>query len=192
MSPHNSSSSNRDERLEELTRSALKLKERIAKESMKYRGEHKTSAKPPSSRSKVVRELRFSAQQDLPGVSSLQEHARQCERTRREDAAAATIQAAYKGYLVRRSRQWRLPSGQTFGAAMLGGRRKEEHSVSTGNPSQPQPQGSRVESFDVQATSVSSSEVHVRTHMCVHVHVHWVIHVLHVCICSVHGVHVHL
>ncbi|CAH1272737.1 CEP350 [Branchiostoma lanceolatum] len=54
---------------------------------------------------------------DLPGISSITQHAADSDRTRRQDLAATKIQAAYRGHHVRQGLDWRLPSGRTLGGA---------------------------------------------------------------------------
>ena len=54
----------------------------------------------------------------LPGVRSVHKHAILAEEARRQGEAATRIQAAFRGYRVRRSLQWQLPSGFTLGGSL--------------------------------------------------------------------------
>lgn len=56
----------------------------------------------------------------LPGVRNLQRHALEAEQARVESEAARKIQALYRGYCVRRSLKWELPSGGTLGDVVGG------------------------------------------------------------------------
>ena len=135
----------RDERIRALTQSALRLKERIAMESKRFEegtfgvGATQQKQSPPSQRfvSHHGDSQGFAPSADLPGVRNVREHALRAERLRREGEAAAKIQAAYRGYRVRKSLHWKLPSGQTLGASLregqLGGVDKEKESRSSGS-----------------------------------------------------------
>ena len=119
-----------------MTISALKLKERIAMETKRLTegvyDDYRTPNKSPKaySRPEVMRpshrhhppHLAQPPSTDLPGVRSIHDHALEAERARREEAAALKIQAAYRGYQVRKSLQWTLPSGRTMGAALKASR----------------------------------------------------------------------
>ncbi len=121
----------REERIQALTRSALRLKERIAMESRRltepsqpFEETARPSSSPPELRARSTYDH---APHDpptpsvsLPGVQSVHQHALQAERARREAEAAMKIQGAYRGYQVRRSLRWELPSGGTLGGGRAG------------------------------------------------------------------------
>ena len=52
----------------------------------------------------------------------MRRHALLAEEARREGEAASRIQAAFRGYRVRKSLQWQLPSGHTLGASLRNAR----------------------------------------------------------------------
>ena len=123
----------REDRITALTQSALRLKDRIATETRRLEeglqpqdgSVHHPStstghARPPYQHQ--VGEMSHGHSGDLPGVQNIREHALQAERQHRESQAATKIQAAYRGYSLRKSLQWKLPSGRTLGSAL---RRKE-------------------------------------------------------------------
>ena len=69
-------------------------------------------------------EVGAAEEDDLPGVKSLRQHAAQAEKVRKEGEAASRIQATYRGYHVRKSLDWKLPTGGTLGGALRGARRR--------------------------------------------------------------------
>ena len=132
---------NREERIHALTQSALELKKRIAaeaerlKQSRKAAPDHPSGSLSATSPPRTARTLRTHSYPtsshrittgghnggiSLPGVQSVHRHALLAEKVRREGEAAATIQAAFRGYRVRKSLHWQLPSGRTLGG-LLGG-----------------------------------------------------------------------
>ena len=135
----------REERIQALTLSALQLKERIAMETKRvtegaydsYRrsNSQSNSATPPPRRHVLQQEDNeegLTHYAELPGIHNVREHAVLAEQARKEEEAALRIQAAYRGYQVRRSLRWRLPSGQTLGGIRRGGDGGESESEDGG------------------------------------------------------------
>lgn len=134
----------REERIQALTVSALQLKERIAMETKRltegtydtYRRSNGQSNNATPPRRHVQKqednEEGLTHHSELPGIHSVRAHAVLAEQARREDEAALRIQAAYRGYQVRRSLRWRLPSGQTLGGVRRGGDGGESESEDGG------------------------------------------------------------
>ena len=93
---------------------------------------HSNSVTPPLNRQQDNEEG-LTHHTELPGVHNVHAHALHTEQTRRETAAALKIQAAYRGYQVRRSLRWRLPSGRTLGSTRRGGDGGESESEHGGS-----------------------------------------------------------
>ncbi len=125
----------REERIEALTLSALRLKERIAMESRKLidsqqpgqaSGEEVTHTQSSSLRAQTQFGDSYTPRSaptqsvSFPGVHSIHRHALQAEKVRREAEAAMKIQATYRGYQVRKSLRWQLPLGGTLGGGRAG------------------------------------------------------------------------
>ena len=124
--------SDREERIHALTQSALELKKKIAAEAERLKRSRKAV---PWTRSSPYTALRTKPSPGvsnqgsnnrvlptLPGVQSVHRHARLAEEARREGEAAVRIQAAFRGYRVRKSLQWPLPCGYTLGGSLASGR----------------------------------------------------------------------
>ena len=126
-----------EERLQAITAAAQDLKQRIMEQSRKLAGAGaivgglSEEVSPPATGghrrspydSPLNRSLLVSTSEpELPGVRSLQQHAAQVERQRRETEAARRIQASFRGYQVRKSLRWQLPSGRTLGGVVQGAR----------------------------------------------------------------------
>lgn len=112
--------SDHDDRLQALTQTALKLKERITHEMEQRRGtesidlgfDHtfhppKNPSLPPehasARRNLMVKMVATTVSPTgLPGVGNMREHAEVSRKRVEEEAAAAKIQAAFRGYRVRR------------------------------------------------------------------------------------------
>lgn len=116
-----------DERLQAIRISALKLKERIAKESKRLCEDLFIELSPQQSsapkRTRYHHQVSIQDQTpavELPGIKSIYNHASQTERQRRQSEAAVIIQAAYRGHVVRKSLKWTLPSGRTFSSIIKG------------------------------------------------------------------------
>ena len=124
--------SNREERIHALTQSALELKRKIAAEAERLKRSRKavplTRSSPyTASRTKPSPWASNQGSNNrvlptLPGVQSVHRHARLAEEARREGEAAVRIQAAFRGYRVRKSLQWPLPSGFTLRGSLASGR----------------------------------------------------------------------
>ena len=126
----------REERIQAITAAALDLKQRIMEQSRKLAGAGAavgdlSDSVSPSPLSGAGRRRRYqphvspqgaTVDTDLPGVRSLQQHATQADRLRKETEAARKIQASYRGYQVRKSLHWQLPSGGTLGGVLRGTR----------------------------------------------------------------------
>ena len=138
-----------EERIEAITAAALDLKEKILIQSKKFadvsaqtsvmdyspvhseeiwnsRDEQHPSHADFGHDSLPVHVTRVSSgfvSHDLPGVGVLQECATQAERVHEEEEAARKIQAAYRGYSIRKSLRWKLPTGGTLAEVMQGARR---------------------------------------------------------------------
>ena len=133
---------NREERIRVLTQSALELKKKIAAEAERLKqsrqparsGHSNATSSLTPSHAFPPRTLRnkppphgISSRADiggvppsfsLPGVQSVHRHAVLAEETRREAEAALRIQATFRGYSVRKSLHWQLPSGRTLGGSL--------------------------------------------------------------------------
>ena len=110
---------------------------------------HSNSVTPPLNRQQDNEEG-LTHRTELPGVHNVHAHALHTEQARRETAAALKIQAAYRGYQVRRSLRWRLPSGRTLGSARRGG---------DGGESESEHGGSGEEEEEEESGSVTPVEV---------------------------------
>ena len=219
---------NREERIRALTQSALELKKKIAAEAERLKQSRQPARSGPSNDTSSLppshvpppRTLRngppphgISSRADiggvppsfsLPGVQSVHRHAVLAEETRREAEAALRIQATFRGYRVRKSLHWQLPSGRTLGgslgsarvgdgeeggsAGMVNGRLK----MSVARPvavtsaaaavmmSPPQTTRVSAQPSPAPARSTNTSSEHQVTRVSllhVHVHVHVYIHV---------------
>ena len=138
----------REERIQAIAAAALDLKKKILEQTQKVsesesRRRYGESVSPRWSTN--WRSYQTNAplinDNDLPGVRDLQEHASQAEKAKRETEAALKIQSAYRGFRVRKSLQWTLPSGGTLGSAIQGtrgggdgGEEEEEEDSSTLTP----------------------------------------------------------
>ena len=183
----------REERIEAITNAALALKEKIVEQSrrleerpghmssMKYRSldpEEGQSSWSMAQRDGSGGSCRHNSlaghcvasgfvSQELPGVKGLQEHALQSEKARQENEAAAKIQAVYRGYCVRKSLQWELPTRGTLGEVMQGGRKggdgveeEEENAASDEGTLTPSVEGGflQVDACDVIPSNAESQK----------------------------------
>ena len=148
-----------EERLQAIKASALRLKERIAKESKKAFEDsysetsferHDRTRYPPDipvserhqtneqGHTPTVEPARYRHQvneqgrtpAELPGVHSMYEHALQTEQLRQQTEAAVKIQAAYRGHSIRKSLKWELPSGRTLNSIIKGANQLEKQAQS--------------------------------------------------------------
>ena len=113
----------------------LRWQQQNNEEELTHRTElpgHSSSVTPPLTRQQDNEEG-LTHHTELPGVRNIHVHALHTEQARRETAAALKIQAAYRGYQVRQSLRWRLPSGRTFDSARRGGDGGESESEHGGS-----------------------------------------------------------
>lgn len=153
--------------------SALQLKERIAMESRKLTesqrpsqlsGESTHSPSPPRTHAVSAKghapRLTSTHPPSVPGVHSIHQHALQTERARREAEAALKIQAAYRGFQVRRSLRWQLPLGGTLGGGRAGDGAEAESDNVGGGGSEEEEEVEEVIELDPVTIGQISSEPH--------------------------------
>ena len=114
---------------------------------------HSNSVTPPLNRQQDNEEG-LTHHIELPGVHNVHAHALHTEQARRETAAALKIQAAYRGYQVRRSLRWTLPSGRTLGSARRGGDGGESESEHGGSGEEEEEEEEEEESGSVTPVEV--------------------------------------